>query len=40
MRREGLINRIHHTIFILTRVRLKEVAEFDPTYLGMMREPP
>ena len=39
LRREDLISWTHHTISILDWVRLQEVAEFDPTYLSMVREP-
>jgi CRP-like cAMP-binding protein len=39
LRREGLISWTHHTISILDWARLQEVAEFDPTYLSMVREP-
>jgi len=39
LRREDLISWTHHTISILNWPRLQEVAEFDPTYLSMMREP-
>lgn len=39
LRKEGLISWTHHTISILDWPRLQEVAEFDPTYLSMVREP-
>lgn len=39
LRREGLISWTHHTISVLDWVRLQAVAEFDPTYLSMVREP-
>lgn len=39
LRRERLISWTHHTISILDWARLQEVAEFDPTYLSMIREP-
>jgi CRP-like cAMP-binding protein len=39
LRRERLISWTHHTISILDWARLQEVAEFDPTYLSMVREP-
>jgi CRP-like cAMP-binding protein len=39
LRREGLISWTHHTISVLNWPQLQEVAEFDPTYLSMMREP-
>ncbi len=39
LRRENLISWTHHTISILDWDRLQQVAEFDPTYLSMMKEP-
>lgn len=39
LRRDGLISWTHHTITILDWARLQEVAEFDATYLSMMKEP-
>jgi CRP-like cAMP-binding protein len=39
LRREGLISWVNQTITILDWDRIREVAEFDPTYLSMVREP-
>jgi CRP-like cAMP-binding protein len=39
LRREKLISWTNQTVTILNWDRLKEVAEFDPTYLSMHREP-
>lgn len=39
LRREGLISWNNQTITILDWERLKEVAEFDPTYLSLSAEP-
>ena len=39
LRREKLISWTNHTVTILNWGRLQEVAEFDPTYLSMQREP-
>jgi CRP-like cAMP-binding protein len=39
LRRDGLISWVNQTITILDEERLQEVAEFDPTYLSMHREP-
>jgi hypothetical protein len=39
LRREGLISWINQTITIIDWDRIQEVAEFDPTYLSMVREP-
>lgn len=39
LRREKLISWVGHTVTILDWERLQEVAEFDPTYLSMVREP-
>jgi CRP-like cAMP-binding protein len=39
LRREGLISWINQTITILDWDRIRDVAEFDPTYLSMIREP-
>lgn len=39
LRRDGLISWANHTVTILNWERLKEVAEFDPTYLSLSAEP-
>ncbi len=39
LRREGLISWVNHTVAILDWDKIREVAEFDPTYLSMVREP-
>lgn len=39
LRRDNLISWTDHTITIQDWERLQEVAEFDPTYLSMIREP-
>ena len=39
LRRDGLISWSNQTIEILNWERLQEVAEFDPTYLSMRKEP-
>jgi CRP-like cAMP-binding protein len=39
LRREGLISWINHTITILDWDKIRDLAEFDPTYLSMVREP-
>ncbi len=39
LRRDGLISWTDHAIVILDWDRLQEVAEFDPTYLSMRKEP-
>jgi len=39
LRREKLVAWVNQTITILDWERLQEVAEFDPTYLSMQREP-
>jgi len=39
LRREKLISWTNHVVTILNWQRLQEVAEFDPTYLSMHREP-
>ncbi|UVK46714.1 Crp/Fnr family transcriptional regulator [Mesorhizobium sp. AR07] len=39
LRKAGLISWVNHTMTILDWHRLQEVAEFDPTYLSMGREP-
>ncbi len=39
LRREGLISWVNHTITILDWDKIRELAEFDPTYLSMVREP-
>ena len=36
---DGLISWTDQTISILEWERLQEVAEFDPTYLSMRKEP-
>ena len=39
LRREGLISWVNHTISILDWDKIRELAEFDPTYLSMVKEP-
>jgi CRP-like cAMP-binding protein len=39
LRREGLISWVNQTITILDWDKIREVAEFDPTYLSMVKEP-
>ncbi|TIU28694.1 MAG: winged helix-turn-helix domain-containing protein, partial [Mesorhizobium sp.] len=39
LRRMNVINWTSHLITILDWARLVEIAEFDPTYLSMNREP-
>lgn len=39
LRREGLISWVNQTITILDDIKLRELAEFDPTYLSMQSEP-
>jgi CRP-like cAMP-binding protein len=39
LRREGLISWVNHTVTILDWDGLRELAEFDPTYLSMANEP-
>jgi CRP-like cAMP-binding protein len=39
LRREGLISWVNHTVTILDWDGLRELAEFDPTYLSMVNEP-
>jgi hypothetical protein len=39
LRKVGVVNWANHTVTILDWHRLQEIAEFDPTYLSMMREP-
>lgn len=39
LRREKLISWVAQTVTILDWDRLREIAEFDPTYLSMLREP-
>ncbi|SMF69340.1 cAMP-binding domain of CRP or a regulatory subunit of cAMP-dependent protein kinases [Xaviernesmea oryzae] len=39
LRREGLISWVNQIVTILDWERLKEVAEFDPTYLSLSVEP-
>lgn len=39
LRKVGVINLANHVVTILNWDRLQEIAEFDPTYLSMIREP-
>lgn len=39
LRREKLVAWINHTVTILDWDRLRDVAEFDPTYLSLQKEP-
>ncbi|WP_095202038.1 Crp/Fnr family transcriptional regulator [Mesorhizobium carmichaelinearum] len=39
LRQSGVVTWSNYTVTILDWHRLQEVAEFDPTYLSMMREP-
>jgi CRP-like cAMP-binding protein len=39
LRKVGVVSWANHTVTILDWHRLQEIAEFDPTYLSMVREP-
>lgn len=39
LRKVGVINWANHIVTILNWHRIQEIAEFDPTYLSMVREP-
>ena len=39
LRNSGVISWANHTVTILDWHKLQQIAEFDPTYLSMKREP-
>jgi hypothetical protein len=39
LRNSGVIAWANHTVTILDWQKLQQIAEFDPTYLSMTREP-
>ncbi len=39
LRKIGVVSWVDHILTIIDWDRLREIAEFDPTYLSMVREP-